>query len=296
MVNVIGRRFVSLVGNRQKLDGGAMFGNAPKALWQRWMKPDEDNRIDLACRCLLVREGDGRLILLETGVGAFFSPILKERYGVQESHDVLLEQLAKHGIAPEDIDVVILSHLHFDHAGGLLSAWREGEASVLNFPNASYVVSRKAWDRALNPHVRDRASFVPEIMNALMQSSRVFCVDDLQDLPSILPRDYRMHESNGHTPGMLLTEIPMPRGSIVFAADLIPGLSWVHAPITMGYDRFPEQVVDEKICFLEDCVRRNVSLFLTHDPEYDLVQPICDERGRYSARVIDDINSTYFEN
>src|SRR5688500_15847972 len=104
-----------------------MFGNAPRAMWQKWIAPDEQNRIPLACRCLLVRER-GRTILFETGIGAFFDPQMRERYGVVEDRHVLLDNLATHGVAPEQVDVVVLSHLHFDHAGGALTAWREGAA------------------------------------------------------------------------------------------------------------------------------------------------------------------------
>src|SRR3989338_1116502 len=126
-------------GNRQRLDGGAMFGNAPKALWQRWLVPDADNRIELACRCLLI-ETHGYKILCETGIGAFFPPKLAERYGIQTpTRHLLLENLEQLGVAEMDIDMVILSHLHFDHAGGLLSP--HGEVPVrLLFPKATYVV------------------------------------------------------------------------------------------------------------------------------------------------------------
>src|SRR5690606_35285499 len=120
----------SLEGNRQSLDGGAMFGNVPRALWQRWCPPDELGRIQLSCRCFLVEE-NGRKILLETGVGSFFSPELRERYGVVEEEHVLLRSLNEHGVTPDQIDVVLLSHLHFDHAGGLLTAYQEGQAPSL---------------------------------------------------------------------------------------------------------------------------------------------------------------------
>ena len=119
-----------------------MFGNAPRAMWETWMPADEHHRIDLACRCLLIREPE-RTILCEAGIGAFFEPKLRERFGVQEERHVLVENLAALGVAPEDVDVVVLSHLHFDHAGGLLTAWKEGEAPRLVFPNARYVVSRR---------------------------------------------------------------------------------------------------------------------------------------------------------
>src|SRR5512135_3286665 len=106
----------SILGNSQRLDGGAMFGNAPRAVWQRWIAPDEQNRIPLECRAALVQETNGRNVLLETGIGAFFAPKLRERFGVEEERHVLLENLERAGVSAADVDVVVLSHLHFDHA------------------------------------------------------------------------------------------------------------------------------------------------------------------------------------
>src|SRR5690349_16029878 len=137
----------SIRGNTQKLDGGAMYGNAPKAMWERWSPPDEENRIDLACRALLASPLAGKTVLFETGIGAFFEPKLRERYGVQEERHVLLESLAGAGFSHEDVDVVVLSHLHFDHAGGLLAAWEENAPPRLLFPNATFVVGREHWQR-----------------------------------------------------------------------------------------------------------------------------------------------------
>src|SRR5512139_3593203 len=107
-----------------------MFGNAPKAMWEKWIPPDERNRIPLACRCLVVRDA-GRIILFEAGIGAFFEPSLRERYGVVEDRDVLLESLVEVGIQPEDVDVIVLSHMHFDHAGGVLLAWQAATPPAL---------------------------------------------------------------------------------------------------------------------------------------------------------------------
>ncbi|RYF62978.1 MAG: MBL fold metallo-hydrolase, partial [Comamonadaceae bacterium] len=131
----------SILGNSQKLDGGAMFGNAPRALWERWATVDNANRIDLACRALLASPLAGKTVLFEAGIGAFFAPALRERYGVVEPNHVLLESLAEAGFSHEDIDVVVLSHLHFDHAGGLLARWEDGEPPRLLFPNATFLVS-----------------------------------------------------------------------------------------------------------------------------------------------------------
>ena len=139
----------SLLGNSQKLDGGAMFGNAPRAMWAQWLPPDEGNRVPLACRALLASPLNGKTVLFETGIGAFFEPKMRERYGVVEPQHVLLESLAKAGFSHEDIDVVVLSHLHFDHAGGLLAPWSEGQPARLLFPKARFItVSTSATRRA----------------------------------------------------------------------------------------------------------------------------------------------------
>jgi glyoxylase-like metal-dependent hydrolase (beta-lactamase superfamily II) len=129
----------------------------------KWAAPDELNRIELACRALLASPLEGKTVLFETGIGAFFDPRMRERYGVQESQHVLIDSLREAGFEHEDIDVVVLSHLHFDHAGGLLAAWSEGREPELLFPNATYVVGAQHWQRAMQPHPRDRASFIPEL-------------------------------------------------------------------------------------------------------------------------------------
>ena len=275
------RTLTSVLGNSQRLDGGAMFGNAPLAMWSRWIAPDEHNRIPLACRCLLVRE-PGRNVLLETGIGAFFEPALRERYGVVEDRHVLLDSLSELGLTPADIDVVVLSHLHFDHAGGLLCAWREGDEPAPAFPRARVITSRVAWERAQDPHPRDRASFIPALQALLAGSDRLELIDG-GDRSDTLGDGYRFHHSHGHTPGMLLTEIDMPAGPVVFCADLIPGRPWVHLPITMGYDRFPELLIDEKRALLEGLLDRGGRLFYTHDAEAALSGIARDGRGRFGA-------------
>ena len=271
----------SVLGNHQRLDGGAMFGNAPRAMWSRWMPPDAEGLIRFATRALLVQEDSGRNVLLETGIGAFFAPDLRDRYGVDQPRHVLLDNLAGLGVDAADIDVIVLSHLHFDHAGGLLTPWQPDSEAVLAFPRARFVVSEHAWGRACQPHPRDRASFIPELPHLLVASGRLDIVPAGAASSPPLGEGYRFHHSDGHTPGLLLTEVAE---TVVFAGDLIPGRPWVHLPITMGYDRFPELLIDEKAAFLADLVERDVRLFLTHDPEVALVTVRRDDADRYSAQ------------
>lgn len=271
-------RVDSVQGNTQKLDGGAMFGNAPKAVWSKWCPADDRNRIALACRAMLVRE-DGRNVLLETGIGAFFEPALRERFGVVEDRHVLLESLAALGLSPSDIDVVVLSHLHFDHAGGLLTPWREGGKPELVFDRAQVVVGREAWARANAPHARDRASFIPELQPLLEATGRLEIVDG--ERSRVLGDGYGFSISHGHTPGLLLTRVATPHGPITFMGDLVPGAPWVHLPITMGYDRYPELLIDEKHALLEQIRSQHGWVFFTHDAEIAAARIERDDKGRY---------------
>jgi len=269
-------KFHSIDGNRQKLDAGAMFGNAPKALWSRWVEVDDLNRMELACRALLVEDLNGKNVLFETGIGDFFEPKLKQRFGVfQESH-VLIDSLNEAGFEPDDIDVVVLSHLHFDHAGGMLTSWQEGQQPELVFKHADYLVGAEHWQRALKPHLRDRASFIPVLHELLKASGRLHLVDAMHH--ELLGDTVSFTFTDGHTPGLMHAQV----GDLVFATDLIPGAAWVHVPISMGYDRFPEQLIDEKSDFLQQIVDNNLRLFFTHDPVFSVVN-IKQVKGRYTV-------------
>jgi glyoxylase-like metal-dependent hydrolase (beta-lactamase superfamily II) len=170
----------------------------------------------------------------------------------------------------------------------LLVPWSEGHPPQLLFPNATYVVSAACWERAREPHPRDRASFIPELPGLLERSGRLEIVDG--QYSKALGHAVRFHYSDGHTPGLMLAEIAgpeivdgEPHGGVVFCADLIPGRPWVHVPITMGYDRNAELLIDEKREFLADKLERNVHLFFTHDPGCALAQVTRDEKGRFGT-------------
>ncbi len=257
-----------------------MYGNVPRALWAQWTPPDDLNRIEFACRCLLVQDLDGHTVLFETGIGAFFEPKLRARYGVHEDEHVLLRSLAKCGVGPEDVDAVVLSHLHFDHAGGLLKAYQPGAEPALAFPHARFVIGRDAWERARRPHPRDRASFIPALEKLLVDSGRLEIVEG--ERSATLGAGVRFEYSDGHTPGLMHAEVGGD-GGVVFCSDLIPGRPWVHLPVTMGYDRYPEQLIDEKERFLKDKIARGVRLFFTHDLGCALATPVVDANGRYGV-------------
>jgi glyoxylase-like metal-dependent hydrolase (beta-lactamase superfamily II) len=280
-------KITSVESNRQWLDGGAMFGNAPRPVWEKWIAPDDNGRIPLACRCFLV-EIDGKKILLETGIGAFFEPKLADRYGVENpTEHRLLENLKMRGVSEEDIDCVILSHLHFDHAGGLLpvhSTSTNIEQRLL-FPNAQYVTGREAWDRALHPHSRDRASFLPEL-NALLQKSGRLKLIDEKNPETLFNHQISFRFTHGHTPGHLHTVLNGASQTAIFAGDLIPGQAWVHVPITMGYDRFAEKVIDEKLNLYQTCVPQKWLVLFTHDAKLAASVITKDEREKYHTQEV----------
>ena len=268
----------SIESNRMRLDGGAMFGNAPKGMWERWIEPDSLNRIELATRCLLAQLDDGRNILFEVGIGAFFNEKLKERYGVISDEHMLLANLKRAGLKEGEIDLIILSHLHFDHAGGLLPEYEEGSLRLL-FPNAKYCVGKRHWEYAKRPHPREEASFIPLLHELLESSGRLILVDG-EPLPQ-LNFGISFTFSEGHTQGLMLSKLALPGGQLIFASDLIPGLSWVHLPIAMGYDRFAEKKVDEKAELFEGCREKRCCLFFTHDPKVECAELRKSEEGRY---------------
>lgn len=274
----------AVLGNGQRLDGGSMFGNAPRPVWEKWIPPDELGRIPLACRALLI-EYNNHKILCETGIGAFFEPKMAERFGVQNADEsLLIKNLKAMGVEPKDITHVVLSHLHFDHAGGLLPTFKEmseGQTG-LAFPNATIITSRKAYERGTHPHSRDRASFIPELMNRL-KAAPLQLIDEPQT-QTLFDGRMSFYTSEGHTPGQLHVVFQGHKERVVFCADLIPGRPWVHVPITMGYDRYPELLIDEKEKLYSQMDLEKTNFFFTHDSEVSMSKVAKDEKGKFQSK------------
>ena len=254
------------------LDGGAMFGVIPRNLWQKTNPPDEQNRIQLALRILLI-ESDERKILVDTGVGTKFSDKLKNIYNVDHTKFTLADSLKNAGVTPDQITDVILSHLHFDHCGG--STYHDNGEVKLTFPNARFMVQKEQWEWAHAPSEKDRASFQNENYDIFQTENRLQLLEgNTQLFPGI--ECMVMH---GHTPGMQLVKISDSNKCLYYCSDLIPTSSHVPVPWIMAYDNNPMTTLSEKKQFLPEALKKNTFLFFEHDPSYAAGTVKLEDRG-----------------
>ena len=251
------------------LDGGSMFGSVPKPLWSRSHPADERNRIRLAMRCLLL-EGHDRRVLVDDGIGDKFSAKLTDIYKIEQHPPSLESALAKHGVAVEDVTDVILTHFHFDHAGG--STRLEEGRLVPRLPRARYYAQRRNWDNACAPNPRERASYLPENFAPLMEAG----VLTLWEGPQKPWPGVELFTADGHTRGQQLVRVSGPEGAVVFVADLIPTASHVRIPYVMGYDVAAIETMTEKRAVLERASRECAWICLEHDPAIAFGRPALD--------------------
>lgn len=241
-----------------RLDGGAMFGVVPKPLWVKRAAADERNRIALGLRPLLVTI-DGRRVLIDAGVGDKMSERDADIYALDRTRH-LDHALAAAGVTANDIDVVLATHLHFDHAGGFTSLI-DG-VLMPRFPNARYLIRRAEWDDATHPHERNRASYLQENFLPLAEGGVVdFIEEDGEVLPGI-----SVWRTGGHTMHHQLVRIESGGRTAVFVADLMPTAAHVDEPWIMGYDLYPMDTLAYKKAFVREAIEREYVIFFEHDP------------------------------
>lgn len=275
----IGRAQVSSVETgTMALDGGAMFGNVPKVLWSREHPADDANRIKLALRCLLI-EVDDRCILVDTGMGDKWSEKHREMFAISPAEGGLVGALSRLGKGVEDITDVILTHLHFDHAGGATVVDDSGSLQP-TFPDAIHWVQEQNLKWASDPNIRERVSYAPENFQPLLDGVELRLLGGEVE---IVKGAVRVALSHGHTRGLQMVWVGDPgEGGIVYAADLIPTASHVRPTYTMGYDIEPLTLIDEKTRVLHECIEGGFGVFLEHDPSRACVA-ITQDNGRLMA-------------
>ena len=258
---------------RFALDGGAMFGVVPRVLWQRTNPADERNRIDLAARALLLKHDDGHHILVDNGIGHKSDDKFTDMYKVDFTKHTLEKSLAANGLACDDISDVILTHLHFDHAGGSTCRNADGKIEP-TFRKATYHVQKHHFEWATHPIEKDQASFLQDDFMPLVEAGVLKLVEPDATWPGI-----RLFIADGHSPAQQLPVVSDEERTLFFCADLFPTRAHIRVPFVMAYDNQPVVTIDEKKRVLQDAFDHNWYLFLEHDPEVELVTIRRDEKG-----------------
>ncbi|MBI1945936.1 MAG: MBL fold metallo-hydrolase [Deltaproteobacteria bacterium] len=261
----LGRWQVDLISaGTLALDGGAMFGIVPKPLWEKKIPADEKNRIPLDTRCVVLRDGE-RLVLIDCGMGTQWNDKERDIYRIDAHLDA---SLAAVGVTPADVTDLVLTHLHFDHAGDTARLDAAGTPR-LTFTNARVHVGRRAWELAHAPNERDRGSFRAQCWAPLdgAERPRVVLVDDRDGRASILPELDAM-VCEGHTTGQLLPLIGAADQRALYGADMFPTRAHVPVPWHMGYDLRPLVVMEEKRRLVELCVAERITLIHEHDTRF----------------------------
>jgi glyoxylase-like metal-dependent hydrolase (beta-lactamase superfamily II) len=246
------------VAGKFKLDGGAMFGVVPKTIWSKLIPADEFNRIPMALRTMVARSGE-KLVLVDAGAGGSYPEKLRTIYQFEGAGGAGAA-LSAMGVEPEQVTDIIVTHLHFDHGGGLADladgSWR------LNFPNAVHHIHRDQWRHALSPTPRDRASYFKERIKLIEDEGAL----ELHDSDWELAPGFEIVVVGGHTPGQQLPKISGDGETVFYCGDLIPTSAHIPVPYIMAYDLDPVLAMEEKEKYLREAVEGNWILFFEHDP------------------------------
>ncbi len=261
-----------------KLDGGSMFGIVPKVLWEKAKPADELNRIEMDMNSLLIRDAD-HVIVVETGAGPKLTERQRRIFGI-ERPPALLDQLAKRGVRPADVTLVVNTHLHFDHSGG--NTYRDGERLIATFPRASYVFQRLEWADAVNANERTRGSYYPDDYVPLEAAGKLELIDEAVD---ILP-GLRLDRVQGHTRGTQTVRLIDGKRTLFFSSDFLPDRHHLPLPWIPAFDLFPLDTLEAKRTILERAADEAWIVAFTHDlPRFGR---LTERDGRYSFTELAD--------
>jgi len=269
---------LTLVGDGEfRLDGGAMFGVVPRALWQLEKPPDAENRIRMATNCLLVRRGS-ELLLVDTGIGDKHGRRFEDIYAMDPAAERLPDAIRRAGYALGDVTHVLLSHLHFDHCGW--NTRRDGERLVPTFPRARYWLNRGEVEHARAPNERDRASYFPENWEPLFAAGVVeLFEEEAEPIPGV-----RAQKAPGHNADMCIVLLDGGEGAKgVFWADLVPTTAHVPNPWIMGYDLYPLTTLENKKRWLPRAAEGAWLCIFEHDAETPVARLAASRPGRFQA-------------
>jgi glyoxylase-like metal-dependent hydrolase (beta-lactamase superfamily II) len=241
-----------------RLDGGAMFGVVPRLLWEKRASPNERNRIRMGLWCLLIQTGN-KNILVDTGIGDKPNRRFDEIFEI-EHPPYLLSSLAERNLTPSDIDMVILTHLHFDHCGGN-TVLRDNKI-IPAFPRARYITQKVEWEKAVSPNERTRASYVKDNLIPIREAGLLELIEgDREIAPGV-----SVKVTGGHTRGHQIVFVEAGGKKAVFWSDLMPTTGHVDLPYIMSYDLYPEETLNEKRALIEQAVKEEWICFWEHDP------------------------------
>lgn len=274
-----GERTITVLSDGlQRLDGGAMFGVVPRVLWEKRLPPDDRNRIRLGMNCLLVEGPEGRTVV-ETGAGGKDSEKFRDMYGLERDGG-LPARLAEAGAAPDAIDRVVLTHLHFDHAGGATTWDADGETAIPAFPRARYFLHRGEFEAAMEPNARNEASYPRRNFAPLAEAGVVEWIEDGDEVaPGV-----SVIATPGHTAHHVSVAIDDGAGrKIVFLGDLVPTAHHLPGPWIMAYDLYPVTTLETKQRLLPVIHEADWLCALVHDADRPLAYLRPDGKGRFEA-------------